>query len=53
MANPYGDGTAATTIARVLTTVPLEGLLIKQPTPLPDEQNSQNERRQDKTRDHP
>jgi UDP-N-acetylglucosamine 2-epimerase (non-hydrolysing)/GDP/UDP-N,N'-diacetylbacillosamine 2-epimerase (hydrolysing) len=34
MANPYGDGTAAETIARVLTTVPLDGLLIKQPTPL-------------------
>jgi UDP-hydrolysing UDP-N-acetyl-D-glucosamine 2-epimerase len=37
MANPYGHGTAATTIARVLAEVPLEGLLIKQPTPLPDE----------------
>jgi UDP-N-acetylglucosamine 2-epimerase (non-hydrolysing)/GDP/UDP-N,N'-diacetylbacillosamine 2-epimerase (hydrolysing) len=35
MANPYGDGTAAQTIARVLATVPLENLLIKQPTPLP------------------
>jgi UDP-N-acetylglucosamine 2-epimerase (non-hydrolysing)/GDP/UDP-N,N'-diacetylbacillosamine 2-epimerase (hydrolysing) len=35
MVNPYGDGTAATTIARVLTTVTLDGLLIKQPTPLP------------------
>ena len=35
MANPYGDGTAAATIARVLTTVPLDGILIKQPTPLP------------------
>jgi UDP-N-acetylglucosamine 2-epimerase (non-hydrolysing)/GDP/UDP-N,N'-diacetylbacillosamine 2-epimerase (hydrolysing) len=34
MANPYGDGTAAETIARVLTTVPLDGLLIQQPTPL-------------------
>ena len=32
MENPYGNGTAAQTIARVLTTVPLEGLLIKQPT---------------------
>jgi UDP-hydrolysing UDP-N-acetyl-D-glucosamine 2-epimerase len=31
MANPYGDGTAAATIARVLTTVPLDGLLIKRP----------------------
>ncbi len=37
MTNPYGNGTAATTIARVLTTVPLDGLLIKQPVPLPDE----------------
>jgi UDP-N-acetylglucosamine 2-epimerase (non-hydrolysing)/GDP/UDP-N,N'-diacetylbacillosamine 2-epimerase (hydrolysing) len=37
MANPYGDGTAALTIARVLTTVPLDGLLIKQPAPLPAE----------------
>jgi UDP-N-acetylglucosamine 2-epimerase (non-hydrolysing)/GDP/UDP-N,N'-diacetylbacillosamine 2-epimerase (hydrolysing) len=35
MENPYGNGTAAGTIARVLTTVPLDGLLIKQPTPLP------------------
>ncbi|MFZ1087181.1 MAG: UDP-N-acetylglucosamine 2-epimerase [Terracidiphilus sp.] len=35
MSNPYGDGSAATTIARILTTVPLEGLLIKQPAPLP------------------
>jgi UDP-N-acetylglucosamine 2-epimerase (non-hydrolysing)/GDP/UDP-N,N'-diacetylbacillosamine 2-epimerase (hydrolysing) len=34
MANPYGNGTAAKTITRVLTTVPLEGLLIKQPSPL-------------------
>jgi UDP-N-acetylglucosamine 2-epimerase (non-hydrolysing)/GDP/UDP-N,N'-diacetylbacillosamine 2-epimerase (hydrolysing) len=34
MTNPYGNGTAATTIARVLASVPLEGLLIKQPTPL-------------------
>jgi UDP-N-acetylglucosamine 2-epimerase (non-hydrolysing)/GDP/UDP-N,N'-diacetylbacillosamine 2-epimerase (hydrolysing) len=35
MENPYGNGTAADTIARVLTTVSLDGLLIKQPTPLP------------------
>jgi len=34
MTNPYGNGTAAKTIAHVLTTVSLEGLLIKQPTPL-------------------
>jgi hypothetical protein len=33
MVNPYGDGSAAQTITRVLTTVPLDGLLIKQPTP--------------------
>jgi UDP-hydrolysing UDP-N-acetyl-D-glucosamine 2-epimerase len=37
MANPYGDGTAAATITRVLTSTPLDGLLIKQPTPLPEE----------------
>jgi UDP-N-acetylglucosamine 2-epimerase (non-hydrolysing)/GDP/UDP-N,N'-diacetylbacillosamine 2-epimerase (hydrolysing) len=37
MANPYGDGTAAKTIAHVLTTVPLEGLLIKQPAPILEE----------------
>jgi UDP-hydrolysing UDP-N-acetyl-D-glucosamine 2-epimerase len=35
MTNPYGEGTAAQTIARVLTSVSLENLLIKQPTPLP------------------
>jgi UDP-N-acetylglucosamine 2-epimerase (non-hydrolysing)/GDP/UDP-N,N'-diacetylbacillosamine 2-epimerase (hydrolysing) len=34
MENPYGNGTAAETIARVLTTVELDGLLIKQPAPL-------------------
>jgi UDP-N-acetylglucosamine 2-epimerase (non-hydrolysing)/GDP/UDP-N,N'-diacetylbacillosamine 2-epimerase (hydrolysing) len=39
MENPYGNGTAAETIARVLTTVPLDGLLIKQPTPLPEDAN--------------
>ena len=36
MANPYGDGTAAKTIARVLTAVQLEGLLVKLPAPLMD-----------------
>jgi len=41
--NPYGDGTAAETIARVLSTVPLEGLLIKQPTPLPAESRNADE----------
>jgi UDP-hydrolysing UDP-N-acetyl-D-glucosamine 2-epimerase len=35
MINPYGNGTAAKTIANILTTVPLEGLLIKPPTPVP------------------
>jgi hypothetical protein len=34
MTNPYGNGTAAKTIANVLITVPLEGLLLKQPAPL-------------------
>jgi UDP-N-acetylglucosamine 2-epimerase (non-hydrolysing)/GDP/UDP-N,N'-diacetylbacillosamine 2-epimerase (hydrolysing) len=39
MANPYGNGSAATTIARVLTTVSLEDLLIKQPAALLAEPN--------------
>src|SRR5579859_8213613 len=34
MKNPYGDGTAATTIAGVLATVPLDKLLMKQAAPL-------------------
>jgi UDP-N-acetylglucosamine 2-epimerase (non-hydrolysing)/GDP/UDP-N,N'-diacetylbacillosamine 2-epimerase (hydrolysing) len=34
MANPYGNGTAAKTIARILSSVSLECLLIKQPAPL-------------------
>jgi UDP-hydrolysing UDP-N-acetyl-D-glucosamine 2-epimerase len=34
MANPYGDGTAADTIARVLATAPLDRLLVKEPAPL-------------------
>jgi UDP-N-acetylglucosamine 2-epimerase (non-hydrolysing)/GDP/UDP-N,N'-diacetylbacillosamine 2-epimerase (hydrolysing) len=42
MANPYGDGTAATTIARILTTVALDGLLIKQPAPLPEDARPKN-----------
>ncbi len=37
MANPYGDGTAGGVIARLLATVPLDGLLIKQPVPVSDE----------------
>jgi UDP-hydrolysing UDP-N-acetyl-D-glucosamine 2-epimerase len=36
MSNPYGNGTAAVTIAQVLTTAPLDRLLIKQPAPLPE-----------------
>lgn len=36
MKNPYGDGTAAKTIARVLATIPLDNLLIKQPASLRD-----------------
>lgn len=35
MPNPYGDGTAAQTIARVLAEVPLEQLLVKAPVPIP------------------
>jgi UDP-N-acetylglucosamine 2-epimerase (non-hydrolysing)/GDP/UDP-N,N'-diacetylbacillosamine 2-epimerase (hydrolysing) len=35
MTNPYGEGTAAKMIASVLSSVPLDGLLIKQPAPLP------------------
>jgi UDP-hydrolysing UDP-N-acetyl-D-glucosamine 2-epimerase len=35
--NPYGDGNAAQTIARVLAEIPLDGLLVKKPAPLPDE----------------
>ena len=34
MTNPYGSGTAAKTIARVLATVPLQKLLVKQPAQL-------------------
>lgn len=34
IANPYGDGAAAETIAEVLATVPLDGLLIKPPAPI-------------------
>ena len=37
MSNPYGNGTAAETITRVLATVSLERLLVKEPTPLPQE----------------
>jgi UDP-hydrolysing UDP-N-acetyl-D-glucosamine 2-epimerase len=36
MSNPYGDGTAATTIVEVLANIPLENLLIKAPTPIPE-----------------
>jgi UDP-N-acetylglucosamine 2-epimerase (non-hydrolysing)/GDP/UDP-N,N'-diacetylbacillosamine 2-epimerase (hydrolysing) len=37
MVNPYGDGTAAVTIARVLTSVALERLLIKEPVRVHDQ----------------
>ena len=37
MENPYGDGTASRTIAGVLATVPLEGLLMKAPVPVAEE----------------
>ncbi len=40
MTNPYGEGTAAQMIASVLSSVPLEGLLIKQPVPLPSSAES-------------
>jgi UDP-hydrolysing UDP-N-acetyl-D-glucosamine 2-epimerase len=36
MTNPYGDGTAAQTIARVLASAPLDRLLIKEPVPVPE-----------------
>jgi UDP-hydrolysing UDP-N-acetyl-D-glucosamine 2-epimerase len=36
MANPYGEGTAAVTIAQVLTSVSLQGLLMKAPVPVSD-----------------
>ncbi len=44
MTNPYGDGTAAETIARVLETVSLDGLLIKQPVPVPCASDAPRER---------
>jgi UDP-N-acetylglucosamine 2-epimerase (non-hydrolysing)/GDP/UDP-N,N'-diacetylbacillosamine 2-epimerase (hydrolysing) len=34
MVNPYGEGSAAQTIASVLASVPLEGILVKAPTPV-------------------
>lgn len=37
MVNPYGDGAAAETIAWVLATVSLDGLLMKQPAPVLEE----------------
>jgi UDP-hydrolysing UDP-N-acetyl-D-glucosamine 2-epimerase len=40
MANPYGNGTAAEAIANVLATAPLDQLLIKQPTPIPQDAGS-------------
>jgi UDP-N-acetylglucosamine 2-epimerase (non-hydrolysing)/GDP/UDP-N,N'-diacetylbacillosamine 2-epimerase (hydrolysing) len=43
MENPYGDGTAAETITRVLSTISLDGLLVKQPTPIPDKTEDPDE----------
>lgn len=43
MENPYGNGAAAKKIANVLATVPLDGLLIKQPALLPEERNLYSE----------
>lgn len=37
MKNPYGEGAAAVTIADVLESVELKGILVKAPTPLPEE----------------
>jgi UDP-N-acetylglucosamine 2-epimerase (non-hydrolysing)/GDP/UDP-N,N'-diacetylbacillosamine 2-epimerase (hydrolysing) len=37
MTNPYGDGDAARKIVQVLTSTPLEGLLVKAPAPVPEE----------------
>ena len=45
MINPYGNGSAATTIARVLATVPLDGLLIKMPAPLTEAAGSTGDER--------
>jgi UDP-N-acetylglucosamine 2-epimerase (non-hydrolysing)/GDP/UDP-N,N'-diacetylbacillosamine 2-epimerase (hydrolysing) len=41
MSNPYGNGAAAETIVRVLTTVSLERLLIKAPIPVAAAQEAQ------------
>lgn len=41
MSNPYGNGTAAETIVRVLTTVSVERLLIKAPVPVAAAQEAQ------------
>lgn len=35
LTNPYGSGTAARTIAKVLASVPLDKLLVKAPAPIP------------------
>jgi UDP-hydrolysing UDP-N-acetyl-D-glucosamine 2-epimerase len=43
MTNPYGNGTAAGKIAHVLASVPLGNLLIKQPTPLPMDDEGRHE----------
>ena len=48
MTNPYGDGTAAQMIASVLSSVPLDGLLIKQPAPLPQLSNRHTQKTNDR-----
>jgi UDP-hydrolysing UDP-N-acetyl-D-glucosamine 2-epimerase len=40
MKNPYGNGTAAAYVAGVLASIPLEGLLIKEPAVVPEESQS-------------
>jgi len=39
MVNPYGEGTAAQTIANILAEVPLEGILVKAPVPVPGQES--------------
>lgn len=44
MTNPYGNGTAAETIVRVLANAPLDRLLIKQPMLVPDPAEAREKR---------
>jgi len=41
MVNPYGEGRAAETIAEIIATTPLDGILIKAPVPIPFEAEGQ------------